>query len=1048
MTMMSQLHHNDDFVVREVGNQLFRKNGVPHEEIFESEIVFMPYHTSAMKQFLATISERLERAIYTPIGVLQAHAWVTLEPVPFTERIQGQGQSIKIGESWGKLWDCAWFHFTGAVPQEAAGQNIVLLIDLGGEGCVFDTEGSPVLGLTTIPSNLNRKLGTPGKRVVPWLSVAQGGEDIDLWVEAGCNDLFGAKQNLGMLTEAHVAICNEEMRQLFYDFTVLGELMTLLPETSARHQRILAALYQAARELCSYSAEEARRARQALAGELAKVGGTPSLRISAIGHAHIDLAWLWPIRETIRKVGRTFATVLALMERYPEYVFGQSQPQMYQWTKERYPSLYQRVKAQVARGRWEPQGAMWVESDTSLPSGESLVRQLLYGKRFFRQEFGRDVKIAWLPDTFGYSAALPQILKKAGVEYFVTIKMSWNTVNKIPHHTFFWQGIDGSQVLVHMPPEGDYNSSGSPRALQAIEQKFADKVVSEHALLLYGIGDGGGGPGEEHLECLRREVDLNGLPPVTQEPAERFFERLAPEVQRYQTWVGELYLERHQGTLTTQGRNKRYNRRMELALRELEMVAIFAQSASGGAYLYPAAALEQIWKEVLLYQFHDILPGSSITRVYDESLARYQVLLEQVEELTAAAYRAFLATIDVGERREGAIVVNPLSWERTEWLQLDGDWVRVTVPPLGYTTIERHCVEPVPSTCTATPEQLENDLLRVRFGADGAITSIYDKTWQREVLATGGRGNVLTVYHDSGDAWDIPSNYADLPHQICTLVETSAEMDGPRASVVQRYRIGGSTIEQRISLTAGSPRLDFATRVDWLESQRMLRTRFPLAIRAREATCEIQFGSLKRSTHTNTSWDHARFEVCAQKWIDLSQEDYGVALLNNGKYGHAISENTLDLNLLRSPIHPDPQADRGQHEFTYALYPHARNQPTSRVMQAAYELNVPLHVLPRPDKNEPGTGTLPSHYSFMEVDAENVIIETIKKAEDDTQMVVRLYEGLGAETMATLRFAFPFTTIQLVNVLEETLEELSPRGECVELTFRPFEIHTLKISLA
>ncbi len=521
---------------------------------------------------LKTALDGIERAVYTPVATLEAKAWITPEPVPFAERNAGRETSVAIGQSWGALWDCAWFRFMGAVPEAAAGHRVVLLIDLSGEGCVVDGLGSPVLGLTTVSSDFDYSLGRPGKRVVPFLDAAQGGEPVDLWVEAGCNDLFGKYPDSGTLKEAHIAVCNEEMRALSYDFSVLHELMTLLPRESARHQRILAALARAERELCSYSEQEAAVARGHLAPELAKRGGTPSLTVSATGHAHIDLAWLWPLRETIRKGGRTFATALALLERYPEYVFGASQPQLYQWVKDYYPSLYARVGEQIASGRWEVQGAMWVEPDTNISGGEALVRQLLYGRRFFLEEFGRVPRTCWLPDVFGYSGALPQILKRSGVDYFMTIKISWNVVNAFPHHTFYWEGIDGSKVLCHMPPEGTYNSSAAPRALMATERGFADKQLSEHALLLFGIGDGGGGPGEEHLERLARERDLAGLSPVSQEPAEQFFDRIAKETDDYATWVGELYFERHQGTYTTQARNKRANRKLELSLRELELI--------------------------------------------------------------------------------------------------------------------------------------------------------------------------------------------------------------------------------------------------------------------------------------------------------------------------------------------------------------------------------------------------------------------------------------------------------------------------------------------
>lgn len=983
---------------------------------------------------------RIERAIYTPISELQVEAWVTPEPVPYAERQSGQHKVLSIGESWGKLWDCAWFHFTGTVPESTAGQAVALLIDLSGEACIVDGERCPVLGLTTVSSTFDFRLGRPGKRVVPLSDRADGNEEIDLWADAGCNDLFGRYRDGGTLKEAHIALYNEEMFKLYYDFEVLYELMGQLPEDRARYQRILFALHNAANELVDYSAEEAQRARALLAVELAKTAGTPSLNISAIGHAHIDLAWLWPLRETIRKGARSFATVLALMERYPDYIFGASQPQLYQWMKDLYPQLYKKIKEKVAEGRWETQGAMWVEPDTNLAGGESLVRQILYGKRFFREEFGTNPEMLWLPDVFGYSGALPQILKKAGVDYFLTIKLSWNSVNTFPHHTFFWQGIDGTRILAHMPPEGTYNSSAAPRAIMCAEKTYADKAVSEHCALLFGIGDGGGGPGTEHLERLAREKNLDGLAPVVQEPMETFFQRLAQEANgQYKTWVGELYLEKHQGTYTTQARNKRYNRKIELALRELELVATLAHLAT--EYRYPAQELDAIWKEVLLYQFHDILPGSSITRVYDESLARYQQISEQIEHLNRQAQQALM------QQEEGDVAVtafNALSWERREWVQVTDSWHHVTVPAMGYAVIDSTEVAQHKTKLVASAERLENDRLCILFNADGAISSIVDKEHQREVLTAGEAANRLALYHDEGDAWDFAIDYDEHPARYFKLTETAAHIDGPQAIVEQWYQFGQSTLRQRIVLLEGSRRIDFVTSVDWREQNTMLRTSFPVAVAASEATCDIQFGSIKRPTHRNTSWDMARYEVCAHKWVDLSQGDYGVALLNDCKYGHKVLENVLDLNLLRSPGHPDPQADRAHHEFTYSLYPHTGNHIAGKVVQAGYELNVPVRVVtgrPNADVIVPGT-------AFARVDAENVIIETVKKAEEGDDIILRLYEASGATTRTTLTINAYLFAIWKTNLLEAVEEQLSGGRNSVELTLQPFEILTLRVQIA
>ncbi len=1001
----------------------------------------MPYFRNQQRGVLAAMLDRIQNAVYTHLANLTVTAYATTEPVPFAERTSGRELALQPGDQWGGLFDCAWFHFTGTVPAEAAGQTVVLLIDVNGEALVVDAQGRPRQGLTNVNSGYDYSLGKPGKRVVPLADPAAGGEVVDLWADCGCNDLFGVLRDDGRLKEARIAVRHHELWALAYDWEVLYELMGLLPDNSPRWHSLWAALCAAAAELREFTDAEAAAARAMLAPELAKQGGDPSLRISAIGHAHMDLGWLWPIRETIRKGARTFATALRFMEQYPDYHFGASQPQLYQWLKDHYPTVYDEVRQRVAEGRWEVQGAMWVEADTNVPSGESLVRQLLYGKRFWREEFGLDVRHLWLPDVFGYSAALPQLLRQAGVDTFMTQKLSWNIVNKFPHHTFWWQGLDGTQVLAHMLPEETYNSPASPRGVLRAARDYADKDVSGDCLMLFGIGDGGGGPGEEHLERLARERNLDGLVPVVQEPAERLFERLHAG-DGYATWAGELYLERHQGTYTTQGRNKRANRRLEFALREAELLSACAHWLGG--LEYPAAELAAIWRETLLYQFHDILPGSSITRVYDESLARYATLLEQTERLTSAARKAMHRGYDTSGRTKPVVIENGLSWPRTEYVAVPGGWLKVSAPPLGYQVVE--AANPITDVPELHADQcrLENGLLRVTFAADGAVTSVYDKVLEREALSSDAAGNRLAVYADPGDAWDFAMDYDARPPEHFGLESVEAAVVGPQAKATRTYRYGNSRLKQTAVLTVDSRRLDFVTEVDWHESHKMLRTSFAVAVQATEATCEIQFGSLRRPTHVNTTWDLARFEVCAQKWVDLSDRGYGVALLNDGKYGHQLRDNVLDLNLLRSPGYPDPQADRGHHEFCYSLFCHPGDHVAGGVIQAGYELNVPLRVTPA----EPGTGPLPRSASLLRVDVPDLVVEAVKKAEDSDDLIVRLYEASGASGRATISFGLPVTQVAQVDLLERNARPLALQSGQVRVAYRPFEVLTLRLRRA
>ena len=1043
----------------------------------------MPDYKFFTKYQLDYALRMIGEAAYVEMAPLTIRAWCTGEPVPYNERKSGEAYSLEAGDKWGDLFDSAWFNFTGTVPAEAAGQHVVLLLDVNGEMAIFDeapgtAEGVPVRGLTAVGSEFDYSLGRPGKHVFQITPSAKGGEVIDVWADAGCNDLFGRLLGNGTVRQAAIAVCLDEVRSLYYDFEVLLDFLKALPEDSPRYHQILTGLTDVVHAIYAGIPEAAPAARDILAPLLAQRGGDPSLTISAVGHAHMDLAWLWPIRETIRKGARTFSTAIDLIDRYPGYVFGASQPQYFLWMKQYYPGLYAKIKAKVAEGRIEPQGAMWVEADTNVSGGEALVRQVLQGKRFFREEFGVDIDYLWLPDVFGYSAALPQILKKAGVDIFSTQKLSWSLINTFPHQSFHWQGIDGSTVLTHMLPEETYNGPAAPRSVRKIETNYKDKGVSHYALMVYGIGDGGGGPGAEHLERLDRIRNLAGLSPVKQESAAAFFETWRKEADRFATWVGELYLERHEGTLTTEARNKWFNRKMELGLRDLEWAAVAAGVLTGASY--PAERLETLWREVLLYQFHDILPGSSIKRVYDESLARYETMYDEVKMLTAELDARIVDKVDTTGMAAPVALHNSLSWPREEWVNLDGTWVHAEVPAMGYAVVDaassspdlvgaQHALSrvfrgagPLPSAST---EVLENDLLRVSFAGDGSITSVYDKRAGREVIPAGESANRLMVFADPGDAWDFPMDYAEQTPRRMALVASAATVDGPRAVVKQTYRLGYSELTQEIALTAGSARLDFVTQLHWREIRSMLRAQFPVAVHADEATYEIQFGHLRRPTHRNTTWDLAKDEVAAHKWADVSQRDYGVAVLNDSKYGYKIKSAgpgafpVIDLDLLRSAPYPgtnyaleatfaegEPHlgyTDQADHVFTYALYPHAGDPVEGGVICEGYALNVPL----RATYLKAQSGEAPRAVSLLQVDTPSVIVEAVKQAEDASDVIVRLYEATGASVEAKVSFSMPVAAIAEADLMETPLQELDLVEGSVSLSFGPFEIKTLRVSL-
>ncbi|WP_211746113.1 glycoside hydrolase family 38 C-terminal domain-containing protein [Paenibacillus sp. Marseille-Q4541] len=1015
----------------------------------------MPYEPIRPEQLQQMVT-KLRESIYQPIAELEVTAWVTSEPVPYEERRSGTEITLTHGERWGELWDCAWFRFTGHIPQSESHKKIVLLLDVNGELCLVDDEGTPIQGLTTINSEFDFSLGLPGKRVVDIREPDVDGGRIELWADAGNNDLFG-KYRGGTLHEALIAVCREDIRKLYYDAEVLLETAEQLPAGTARKERIYQTLYEVSLLLRQKTEDCINQAQSLLSKQLSMRGGDPVVNISAVGHAHMDLAWLWPIRETIRKGARTFSTVLQMMDRYPDYVFGASQPQLYDWMKQHYPKLYAKIKQRVREGRWEPQGAMWVESDTNVPGGESLVRQILYGKRYFQQEFGMEVKSLWMPDVFGYSASLPQILKKSGVDYMMTQKLSWSEYNRHPHHSFLWEGIDGSSVLTHMPPEDTYNSPAAPRSIVKAERNYLDKNVSEHCLMLFGIGDGGGGPGEEHLERLAREKNLLGLSPVVQEPSWRFFERLNEERERLQTWRGELYLEKHQGTLTSQARSKRYNRKMEKALRELEFASVLAAGMIRKPY--PAETLENIWKEVLLYQFHDILPGSSIKRVYDESLERYEALLQQTETMITETYSELTHRVSsMIEDSEKVVIFNSLPWERKEWIHVNGHWRNVQVPSMGYTVMSQNDnaarAEEVTLAETdwkglhasSVERTLENDIFTIKFDENGAICSIFDKVETRNVIPQGYEGNALRIYHDGGDAWDFPHDYSADSGMRLTLIDVNMLTDGPRAGLIFDYIYGESKLSQIVVLTEGSRRIDFETVVDWKEDDKMLRTSFPVDVRSDSVHCEIQFGNLSRPTHRNTMWDFAKDEICAHQWIDLSEPDYGVALLNDCKYGHRARNNILDLNLLRSSSYPDPDADRSAHTFTYSLYPHQGDHVQAEIYRRGNELNIPLRLVSLAAPSDQAQNLLPDTISLLQIEHPHVMVESVKKAEDSDDMIIRLYETSGSRIQTTIRTGFDMSEAWIVDLMETIISPLQVNKDTeIALSFTPFEIVTLRV---
>lgn len=990
------------------------------------------------------------------------YGW-SAEPTPFAERSALDYKPLNEGDVWGAVWESAWVNLKGTIPADWAGKTVVAELDFNGEALVVSDEGVPLQGLT------NQSVFTPvsaegARTLFPLSEAAEGGEAIDLWVEAAANGLFGATRDgdaaknapqrhgayTGQAKTMKLRIFHPSVFQFWADMDVLFQLSAALPEHSVRRRRILRGLSEAI-DMFKDDVSQADASREVLAPLLASPAMASSVKAVSIGHAHIDTAWLWPLRESIRKVGRTFASQIDLINRYPDYIFGASQPQLYQFAKDHYPALYEKIKSAVKAGRWELQGAMWVEADCNLISGESMVRQVLHGKNFFMDEFGVDVKNLWIPDVFGYAASTPQIMRKAGVDYFLTQKISWSQFNRFPHTTFNWRGIDGTELLTHFPPEGTYNSRLEPESLCKAEEKFCESDQLDEMLVLFGIGDGGGGPKPEHIENGLRMADLEGCPRVAFGRADDFFERLSVHADTLPVWVGELYLERHRGTLTTQARTKRGNRKGELALRETEFLWSCLDAAQ-----YPQADLDLTWKVLLTNQFHDIIPGSSIKLVYDraekeyaEGLARCRLLVEQAAGLAFTADDSSMVLVNTLNVAWSGAVTLPEGWQGASLVgqTLDAQveegkrvTAHVTIPSQSALTLIR--AQSAVDRAAGEALVLENDQVRYVFNTSGQITEAFDKGQGRAILSDGGLGNVVTLYEDrpvDWDAWDIDIYYENMVLETARGVSVARVADGPvRQGLRFELEVGASRLVQYAFLEPNTKQLDFETEVEWNECHRMLRTAFDVNVFASEASYEIQYGYVKRPTHRNTTWDFARFEVAAQRYADLSDLDYGVALLNDCKYGHKIHDNVIDLNLLRSPTEPDPDADQGAHRFTYSILPHVGGLIEAQIPDAGARLNQPPIELPGYSGGE-------SLVPPVTLEGQGVELGALKKAEKDDSLIVRVIERYGRSTTATLRINAAGKQLCETDLMEWN-DSAPLSGDRIEVVLKPFEIRTFRLA--
>ena len=953
------------------------------------------------------------------------------EPISYGAAQALDYRPFEVGERWGGAWDTWWFRLDGRVPEDWSGREVVVRLVIGdgaagfaGEGLLW-RDGRPVTGVA------------PRHAEYIWTTRAGGGESVSLQLEAAANPTAGGvvvpdrvqpEPLLYTLSVAELAVVDRQVRCLAGDVRILRDL-ALLGSDEAVRGRATAAL----REIVGASVDQAVAVANTA---LAPGARADAHRVVAVGNAHIDTAWLWPFRETRRKTARTLASAFAWMQHYPDYQFALSQPQQVAWLQESYPELFAQLQQMVAAGRVQPVGAMWVEPDCNVPSGESLVRQLVQGKRYWQQQFGVDVQECWLPDAFGYTASLPQLLRQAGVRWFVSQKLSWNDTNRFPHHTFWWEGLDGSRVLAHFPPADTYNGLMNVGELLTAARNASGGGDDRRSLYLYGLGDGGGGPTAGMLERARRLADVDGLPRVVQATARELLEAAEADAAQAPVWSQELYFEKHRGTYTTHARVKAANRSLEQALLAAERWSL---AASYDGVDYPHEELAQAWRTLLLHQFHDVLPGTAIGWVYQDTFRDYDDVTTTVDRVTAAAQQAVADTVDTRDIADPVVVFNAAPFARAE--VVGERWV--DVPAFGYAAVDgstRGLPDHVQQV-TVDGRVLDNGLLRVELDRRGHLASVHHVDTGRELLAAGESGNVLQLLDDrpaQWDAWDIDAWTMDTAVAIDDVDSMQVvESDPLRCSIRVVRRFGRSCAEQTVTLRAGSPRVDLTTKVDWQEEHRLLKVAYPVDVRTRAARCEMQFGHVERPTHRDTSYDAARFEVCAHRWIDLSEAGFGVALLNDGRYGHDVRGNVIRMSLLRAPTWPDPTADRGVSEVRHALLPHRGD--LRPVVEQAYLLNTPV-VLRRPR----GSGPARPRASYVAVDDPGIVVEAVKAADEGGGVVVRVYESLGGRRRGRLSVAWPVQTVREVDLLERPVgEQRAVDAGGVGLELSPFEVRTL-----
>lgn len=1029
-------------------------------------------------------------------------------------------EKCDIREPWTVLEGHRWYRTVVRIPEELDGCHVEFLITTGREGqwdatnpqMLFYLNGEMIQGVDV------------NHREICISREAKAGEEFEIAFLAFSGSVPG-----DLILRAELVTVDDRLEKVYYDMLVPVKAARLLKKPDPEnYRRILERLGPAADAL-DLRQPYSRRFYDSLdkAEEILREGFYTCVRedgpiVSGVGHTHIDIAWLWTVEQTREKALRSFSTVLELMERYPDYRFMSSQPILYQFVKEQEPGLYERILEKVKEGRWEVDGAMWLEADCNLPSGESLVRQILKGERFFREEFGIASRCLWLPDVFGYSAAIPQILKKCGIPYFLTTKIAWNQFNQLPNDTFLWKGIDGSQVFVFMPTACDFDKTlglnvsftdtrntttytgiVNPNMVLGTFKRFQNRDLTEDTLMLFGFGDGGGGPTKEMLEEAERlKYGLPGIPRFIQEPEREFFDRTYERIAHkpgMPVWDGELYFEYHRGTLTSMGRNKRNNRKSEILYEQLEILGVMAEQAGCP---YPEKTLRQGWDVILLNQFHDIIPGSAIGPVYEQTDKEYEEILtagarkartlagclgkmgEEGREQEEKDRHAIEGTRQCGS--EGAlVVVNTLGFVRNDVVEVSGagsDIRRIRdgagkdcpmqytydgkllffakgLPPVGARTYELVKNGGDGSGRPESPDSqkniqkpfdtwegvFENPWYRAEFNEQMELTALVEKKTGCQLLKEGRVGNQLMSYEDrpmNWDNWDVDMFYQRKPYGPDQVSAPILKERGPVRTVVGiRMVFADSVVEQDIVLYPELPRIDFVNRAEWNNHHLLLRVNFPVNVNSVKASYEIQFGNVERETTSNHSWDTAKFEVCAHKWADLSENGLGVSLLNDCKYGHSVKNGEMGLTLIKAGTYPNTDADMGVHEFTYSIYPHPGRWQEAATVEMAYGLNVPTVTALMPE------GRAGNSWSLVSIDQPNCFFETIKKAEDGDGYILRIYENRNTRTRMNVRLGFAVGSVEECDLLERPVRQVDFEEYGFDDFIKPYEIKTYRLRI-